>query len=135
MTRGEAHRALARELGADWVGAADEAPPGECDRAVVFAPAGELVPLALRVIRPGGTVSLAAIHMSTIPPLDYQLLWRERSLRSVANMTRRDAEEFMALAAEAGVRTAFVTFPLEDANDALRAIASDAIRGAAVLEL
>ncbi|HUF83506.1 MAG TPA: zinc-dependent alcohol dehydrogenase family protein [Acidimicrobiia bacterium] len=135
MTRGEAHRALARELGADWVGAADEVPPGDCDRAVVFAPAGGLVPVALGVIRPGGTVALAGIHMSPIPALDYQLLWRERSLRSVANMTRRDAEEFMALAAEAGVRTSFVTFPLEEANDALGAVASDAIRGAAVLEL
>jgi propanol-preferring alcohol dehydrogenase len=135
MTRGESHRALARELGAGWVGAADEAPAGECDRAVVFAPAGELVPVALGAIRPGGTVALAGIHMSTIPPLDYQLLWRERSLRSVANMTRHDAEEFMALASDAGVRTSFVTFPLERANEALAAIASDAIRGAAVLEL
>jgi len=135
MTRGESHQALARELGASWVGGADEAPPDECDRAVVFAPAGEVVPVALRAIRPGGTVALAGIHMTTIPPLDYQWLWRERSLRSVANMTRRDAEEFMALAAEAGVRTSFVTFPLEEANDALAAIASDAIRGAAVLEL
>lgn len=133
MTRGERHRELARELGAGWVGGADESPSGECDRAVVFAPAGELVPVALRVIRPGGTVALAGIHMSTIPPLDYELLWRERSLRSVANMTRADADEFMALTAEAGVRTSFVTFPLEDANDALAAIASDDIRGAAVL--
>jgi alcohol dehydrogenase, propanol-preferring len=135
VTRGPAHQALARELGAGWVGAADEAPPGECDRAVVFAPAGQLVPVALRAIRPGGTVALAGIHMSPIPTLDYQLLWRERSLRSVANMTRRDAEEFMVLAADAGVRASFVTFPLEAANDALAAVASDAIRGAAVLAL
>jgi len=135
MTRGEGHRALARELGATWVGPADEPPPAECDRAVVFAPAGELVPVALRTVRPGGTVALAGIHMSTIPPLDYAWLWRERSLRSVANMTRRDAEEFMALAAEAGVRTSFVTYPLGSANEALAAIASDAVRGAAVLEL
>lgn len=135
MTRGERHRALARELGAAWVGAADEAPPAACDRAVVFAPAGELVAVALRAIRPGGTVALAGIHMTTIPPLDYALLWRERSLRSVANMTRGDAEEFMALAVEAGVRTSFETFPLEAANAALAAIASDAVRGAAVLEL
>lgn len=134
MTRGERHRELARELGASWVGETYDNRP-ECDRAVVFAPAGELVPVALRAVRPGGTVALAGIHMTTIPPVDYQLLWRERSLRSVANMTRADAEEFMALAAEAGVRTSFVTFPLEDANDALAAIASDAIRGAAVLEL
>lgn len=135
LTRGERHRALARELGAVWVGAADEASPAACDRAVVFAPAGELVAVALRAIRPGGTVALAGIHMTTIPPLDYALLWRERSLRSVANMTRRDAEEFMALAVEAGVRTSFETFPLESANAALAAIASDAVRGAAVLEL
>ncbi|MGH9049882.1 MAG: zinc-dependent alcohol dehydrogenase family protein [Acidimicrobiia bacterium] len=133
MTRGERHRALARELGATWVGAADEGPPRPCDRAVVFAPAGELVPVALAAIRPGGTVALAGIHMSTIPPLDYALLWRERSLRSVANMTRRDAEEFMTLAVEAGVRTSFETFPLEAANEALAAIASDAVQGAAVL--
>ncbi len=101
----------------------------------MFAPAGELVPVALEVIRPGGTVSLAGIHMSPIPSFDYALLWRERSLRSVANMTRRDAEEFMALAAEAGVRTTFATYALEDANDALLAIASDAVQGAAVLDL
>jgi propanol-preferring alcohol dehydrogenase len=135
MTRGERHRALARELGATWVGTATEAPPAACDRAVVFAPAGELVPVALQTIRPGGTVALAGIHMTTIPPIDYALLWRERSLRSVANMTRRDAEEFMNLAVEADVRTSFETFPLEAANDALAAIASDAVQGAAVLEM
>lgn len=135
LTRGERHRALARELGASWVGHADQLPPARCDRAVVFAPAGELVPVALELVRPGGTVSLAGIHMSTIPPLEYALLWGERSLRSVANMTRRDAEEFMALAAEANVRTSVETFPLEAANDALRAIASDAVRGAAVLAI
>ncbi len=135
MTRGEAHRTLARELGASWVGEAAERPPGSCDRAVVFAPAGELVPVALQVVRPGGTVALAGIHMSPIPKLDYALLWRERSLRSVANMTRRDAEEFMILAAEAGVRTSFVVFPLEAANDALLAVKSDDVRGAAVLDI
>jgi alcohol dehydrogenase, propanol-preferring len=135
MTRGEPHRALARELGATWVGATDESPPSMCDRAVVFAPAGEVVPVALATVRPGGTVALAGIHMSTIPPLDHALLWRERSLRSVANMTRRDAEEFMALAVEAGVRTSFETFPLEEANEALAAIAADAVQGAAVLEM
>ncbi len=91
LTRGEGHRELAREMGASWVGDAAELPPGTCDRAVVFAPAGDLVPVALQVVRPGGTVSLAGIHMSTIPAFDYALLWRERSLRSVANMTRRDA--------------------------------------------
>lgn len=133
MTRGKRHRQLARDLGATWVGEAAERPPALCDRAVVFAPAGELVPVALKVVRPGGTVSLAGIHMSPIPSFDYGLLWRERTLRSVANMTRRDAEEFLALAAEAGVRAEVEVFPLEAANEALRAIAIDAVRGAAVL--
>jgi propanol-preferring alcohol dehydrogenase len=135
LTRGERHRALARELGAAWVGPADETPPAACDRAVIFAPAGELVPVALRLLRAGGTLSLAGIHMSTIPPLDYELLWHERSVRSVANMTRRDAEEFLALAAEAGIRTSYVTYPLEAANDALAAIKADAVQGAAVLTM
>jgi propanol-preferring alcohol dehydrogenase len=133
LTRGERHRELARELGADWVGHAAELPPATCDRAVVFAPAGELVPVALDVIRPGGTVSLAGIHMSPIPSFEYSRLWRERSLRSVANLTRRDAEEFLVLAAGAGVRATYATYPLEEANDALLAIASDAVQGAAVL--
>jgi propanol-preferring alcohol dehydrogenase len=135
LTRGERHRELARELGATWVGHAAELPPATCDRAVVFAPAGELVPVALQAVRPGGTVSLAGIHMSPIPSFDYALLWRERSLRSVANMTRRDAEEFMALAAEADVRAEVETFPLERANDALEAIKRDDVRGAAVLQI
>lgn len=135
LTRGERHRDLARELGASWVGEATELPPGTCDRAVVFAPAGELVPVALQAIRPGGTVSLAGIHMSPIPSFNYALLWRERSLRSVANLTRRDAEEFITLAAEAGIRATYTTYPLEQANEALLAIASDAVQGAAVLDL
>jgi alcohol dehydrogenase, propanol-preferring len=135
LTRGERHRELARELGADWVGDAAELPPDSCDRAVVFAPAGELVPVALQVVRPGGTVSLAGIHMSPIPSFDYALLWRERSLRSVANLTRRDAVEFMALAAAAGIHTTYTTYPLEQANDALIAIATDAVQGAAVLDV
>lgn len=133
MTRGERHRALAAGLGAAWVGRADERPPRLCDRAVVFAPAGELVPVALSVVRPGGTVSLAGIHMTPIPTFDYALLWGERSLRSVANMTRRDAEELMALAAEAGVSTTVEVFPLEAAGEALEAIAGDGVSGAAVL--
>jgi len=135
MTRGERHRALARDLGASWVGAAAEAPPERCDRAVVFAPAGELVPVALAAVRAGGTVSLAGIHMSEIPAMPYELLWHERSLRSVANMTRADAQEFMDLAAVAGIRSEFETFPFEAANDALAAIKSDAVRGAAVLQI
>ena len=133
LTRGERHRDLARELGASWVGDAAELPPGACDRVVVFAPAGELVPVALQLVRPGGVVSLAGIHMSPIPTFDYSLLWRERTLRSVANMTRRDADEFMVLAAEAGIRAEVERYPLEDAADALIAIAHDDVRGAAVL--
>ncbi|HEY7105860.1 MAG TPA: zinc-dependent alcohol dehydrogenase family protein [Acidimicrobiia bacterium] len=135
LTRGERHRELAREMGASWVGDAAELPPATCDRAVVFAPAGELVPVALEVVRPAGTVSLAGIHMSTIPAFDYSLLWRERSLRSVANMTRQDAREFMAIAADARIRVAFETYTLEEANAALAAIASDDVRGAAVLTM
>ena len=106
-----------------------------CDRAVVFAPVGELVPVALRAIRPGGTVSLAGIHMSPLPVMDYALLWRERSLRSVANVTRRDAEEFVALAVEANVRAEYATYPLDAANDALAAIAGDSVQGTAILQI
>jgi propanol-preferring alcohol dehydrogenase len=134
-TRGESHRALARDLGAVWVGHADDLPPETCDRAVVFAPVGELVPVALRAIRPGGTVSLAGIHMSPIPVMDYALLWRERSLRSVANVTRRDAEEFVALAVEANVRAEYETYPLDAANEALAAIAGDSVQGTAILQI
>jgi alcohol dehydrogenase, propanol-preferring len=135
MTRGEHHRALARELGASWVGVADELPPGACDRAVVFAPAGDLVPVALAAVRAGGTVSLAGIHMSDLPSMPYDLLWHERSLRSVANMTRADAQEFMDLAASIPeIRVEYEVFPLAAANDALAAIKADAVRGAAVLQ-
>jgi alcohol dehydrogenase, propanol-preferring len=135
MTRGEHHRDLARDLGANWVGGADEAPPEQCDRAVVFAPAGELVPVALDAVRAGGTVALAGIHMSDLPPMPYELLWHERSLRSVANMTRADAQEFMELAAAANVRVEREVYPLEAANEALLAVRTDAVRGAAVLQV
>lgn len=136
LTRGEGHRALARELGATWVGETDDDPPGGPTDAVVnFTPAGETVPRSLDLVRPGGTVSLAGIHMSPIPSFEYRRLWGERSLRSVANMTRRDAEELMAIAAAAEIRTETTTYPLERANDALAAIAADAVRGAAVLEM
>jgi alcohol dehydrogenase, propanol-preferring len=135
LTRGERHRALARELGAAWVGLASELPPGECDRAVVFAPAGELVPVALDVVRPGGTVALAGIHMTDIPSFEYRRLWQERSLRSVANMTRRDAREFVQLAVDAQIRVSVETYDLADANEALAAIAGDTVGGAAVLRV
>ncbi len=110
-------------------------PEATCDRAVVFAPAGELVPVALRAVRAGGTVALAGIHMSDVPAMRYELLWHERTLRSVANMTRADAQEFMDLAAVAGLHVAYEVFPLDAANDALLAIANGAVRGAATLSL
>jgi alcohol dehydrogenase, propanol-preferring len=135
MTRGSHHRDLARDLGASWVGDAADPPPQPCDRAVVFAPAGELVPVALGAVRAGGTVALAGIHMSDLPAMPYELLWHERSLRSVANMTRGDAQEFMDLAAVAGIRVEHEVFPFAAANDALLAIRNDAVRGAAVLQM
>jgi propanol-preferring alcohol dehydrogenase len=135
MTRGTRHRELARELGAAWVGDAADRPAEPCDRAVVFAPAGELVPVALAAVRAGGTVALAGIHMSDLPVMPHELLWHERSLRSVANMTRADARELMDLAVEAGIRVEHEVFPLEAANDALMAVRSDAVRGAAVLQV
>jgi len=135
MTRAEHHRLLARELGALWVGDVAAAPEEPCDRAVVFAPAGALVPVALAAVRAGGTVALAGIHMSDVPAMPYDLLWHERALRSVANMTRADAQEFMDLAVVADVRVSYEVFPLDAANDALLAIATDAVRGAAVLEM
>jgi propanol-preferring alcohol dehydrogenase len=134
-TRGERHQQLARELGAEWVGGTADRPPERCDRAVVFAPVGELVPVALETIRPGGTVSLAGIHMSPIPSFDYGLLWRERSLRSVANMTRRDAEELMAIAVDARVQTTYESYPLDAVNDALLAVKEDRVQGAAVVQV
>lgn len=135
VTRGEQHRALARELGAAQVVDTTDAPEATCDRALVFAPAGELVPVALRAVRAGGTVALAGIHMSEVPAMPYDLLWHERTLRSVANMTRADAQEFMDLAAVAGLRVAYEVFPLDAANDALLAIANGAVRGATVLSV
>lgn len=135
MTRGEHHRELARELGAAWVGDAADPPPDPCDRAIVFAPSGALVPLALDAVRAGGTVALAGIHMSDLPAMSYERLWHERTLRSVANMTRADAQQFMDLAAAAGIEVAYEVFPLDAANDALAAIAAGAVRGAAVLSV
>jgi propanol-preferring alcohol dehydrogenase len=132
ITRGRAHRALATELGAIWAGGEADGPP-EVDRAVVFAPAGETVPLALRLVRPGGTVALAGIHMTPIPALDYALLWGERNLRSVANVTRADAIEFLGLAAAAGIRVRTERHPLEEANEVLARMKAGQIDGAAVL--
>jgi alcohol dehydrogenase, propanol-preferring len=124
---------FARELGAAWAGASDDAPPEPLDAAIVFAPVGSLVPAALRAVRKGGVVVCAGIHMSDIPAFPYRILWEERVLRSVANLTRRDGEEFLALAPHVPVRTEVQPFPLAAANEALGALRSGAIRGAGVL--
>jgi alcohol dehydrogenase, propanol-preferring len=129
------HQALATELGATWVGDAYAAPPVALDAAIVFAPAGELVPAALAAVDAGGSVVLGGIHMSDVPAMPYRLLYRERVLRSVANNTRGDARAFLAEAARVGVRTHTELFPLDAANEALDALKHDAIRGAAVLRV
>lgn len=126
-------RAFARDLGARWAGDSDEKPPEELDAAIIFAPVGSLVPAALEAVVKGGTVVCAGIHMSDIPAFPYRILWEERSIRSVANLTRRDAEEFLALAPAVPVRTETVRFSLEQANEALRRLRSGELRGAAVL--
>jgi propanol-preferring alcohol dehydrogenase len=131
----EAAQAFALELGAEWAGDALGPPPEELDAALVFAPAGELVPAALRAVARGGSVVCGGIHMSDIPSMPYELLWGERVLRSVANLTRVDAEEFLALAPEVPVRTEVEAFPLERAEDALAQLRAGDLRGAAVLLL
>jgi alcohol dehydrogenase, propanol-preferring len=129
----EGTQRFALELGAEWAGDALGPPPEELDAALVFAPAGELVPAALRAVAKGGTVVCGGIHMSDIPQLPYELLWGERTLRSVANLTRADGEEFLRLAPRVPVRTEVEAFPLARANEALDALRSGAVRGAAVL--
>jgi len=116
-----------------WTGGSDEPPPEELDAAIIFASAGELVPSALRAVRKGGTVVCGGIHMSDIPSFPYELLWGERTVCSVANVTRRDAAEFLALAPRVPVRTEVETFSLSEANEALSRLRSGRIRGAAVL--
>jgi alcohol dehydrogenase, propanol-preferring len=135
MTRDERHRKLAAELGAVWSGGAMDEPPTKLDAAIIFAPAGELVPAALKTMKRGGAVVLGGIHMSPIPPLSYDLLYWERSLRSVANNTRQDGEDFLKVAGEIPIKTQTQIFPLADANEALNALKNDAIRGAAVLQV
>jgi len=133
-TRGESHRRLAESLGADWVGSEHEKPPVPLDRAVTFAPAGDVVVAALSSLRKGGVVAINAIHLDRIPEFDYdRLLWGGRQLRSVANMTRADARDFLHLAAEIGIRPKVTSFPLERANEALAAVKADAVDGAAVI--
>jgi propanol-preferring alcohol dehydrogenase len=131
----DASQAFARELGAEWAGDALGPLPEELDAAIIFAPAGELVPAALAALAKGGTVVCAGIHMSEIPSFPYELLWGERVLRSVANLTRRDGEEFIALAPTIPVRTEVEVFPLEEANAALAALRAGEVRGAAVLSV
>jgi propanol-preferring alcohol dehydrogenase len=128
-------QAFARELGAVWAGASDELPPEQLDAAIIFAPVGELVPAALRAVRKAGVVVCAGIHMSDIPSFPYELLWEERVLRSVANLTRTDGQEFLALAPRVPVRTEVEPFALEDANEALDRLRRGQIRGSAVLHL
>jgi len=129
------HQQLAREMGAVWAGGTVDEPPVRLDAAIIFAPAGEIVPAALKALKKGGSVALAGIHMSPIPPLDYTLLYHERILRSVANNTRQDGEDFLRLAAEIPIRTEVEVFPLRDVNRALNLLKNDAIRGAAVLRI
>ena len=124
---------FAREVGAEWAGGSDEHPPEELDGAILFAPAGELVPAALAATAPGGTVVCGEIHMSDIPSFPYDLLWGERQLRSVANLTRADGAEFMALAPQVPVRTTVTPYPLDRANDALDALRSGTVEGALAL--
>ncbi len=126
---------FARALGAAWAGAAGDAPPGELDAALIFAPVGELVPAALRALSRGGTVVCAGIHMSDIPSFPYAILWGERVIRSVANLTRRDGEEFFALAPAIPVRTTVHAYPLEDASRALGDLREGRFEGAAVLDV
>jgi alcohol dehydrogenase, propanol-preferring len=133
-TRGNSHRALAESLGATWVGAETDKPPVELDRAVTFAPSGDVVIAALASLRKGGVVAINAIHLDRIPQFDYDtLLWGERQLRSVANMTRADARDFLALAAQIGLQPKITIFPLDQANEALLAVKNDAVDGAAVI--
>ena len=133
-TRGEAHRELARQLGAKWVGSETDVPPDLLDAAITFAPSGDVVVAALRSIAKGGIVAINAIHLDRIPQFDYDtLLWEERSLRSVANMTRQDGHDFLRVAAEIGLTPSVQTFPLEQANDALRIIYDDKSSSSVVL--
>ncbi|MBD2470886.1 zinc-dependent alcohol dehydrogenase family protein [Nostoc sp. FACHB-145] len=124
---------FARQLGATWAGDSEILPPEPLDAAIIFAPVGKLVPTALRAVSKGGTVVCAGIHMSDIPSFPYEILWQERMLRSVANLTRKDGEEFLALAPKVPIRTAVTAFPLTQANQALNALRSGQIEGSAVL--
>jgi propanol-preferring alcohol dehydrogenase len=135
FTRSQAHRELATELGAAWVGGAEDNPPARLDSGVIFAPAGWIVPEALRALNKGGTLALGGIHMSPIPEMPYALLYHERVVRSVANSTRQDAEGLLQVAAEIPIHTTIQTFPLDAANHALQMLKRSEIDGAGVLEI
>jgi propanol-preferring alcohol dehydrogenase len=133
-TRGASHRRLAESLGAKWVGSETDRPPVALDRAVTFAPSGDVVIAALASLRKGGVVAINAIHLDRIPEFDYDsLLWGERQIRSVANMTRSDARDFLEIAAHIRLQPKVTVFSLEQANDALGAVKADAVDGAAVI--
>jgi len=134
-TRDARHQKLALALGAKWAGDTFAEPPAKLDAAIVFAPAGEIVPAALKALRKGGVLVLGGIHMSPIPSFSYDLLYQERMIRSVANNTRQDGEDFLRVAAKIPIRTHTQLFPLKEANRALNALKNDAIQGAAVLEV
>lgn len=134
-TRDARHQELARELGAEWAGGAMQRPPVALDAAIIFAPAGELVPAALAELSRGGVLVLGGIHMSSIPSFPYELLYGERVLRSVMNNTRADGRDFLRLAAQIPIRPEVEEFPLAEANQALRRLKNDAVRGAAVLRV
>jgi len=135
FTRDARHQKLAMELGAAWAGGTLNEPPKKLDATIVFAPAGEIVPAALKALKKGGALVLGGIHMSPIPSFSYDLLYEERQIRSVANNTRKDGEDFLRVAAEIPIRTRVQVFPLDEANRALNALKNDAIPGAAVLRI
>jgi alcohol dehydrogenase, propanol-preferring len=135
FTRARAHRELAEKLGAAWTGSAEESPPHPLDASIIFAPAGTLVPLALRHLRKAGTLALAGVTMTQIPPLDYDLLYHERIVRSVANSTREDCREFLALAAKIPVQTEIRVYPLAEANQALQDLKQSELKAAGVLQI
>jgi propanol-preferring alcohol dehydrogenase len=128
-------QAFARELGAVWAGGSDQTPPERLDAAIIFAPVGPLVPIALRAVERGGTVVCAGIHMSPIPSFSYDILWGERTVRSVANLTRRDGEDFLELAPKVPVKTRPLPYKLEQANEALNDLRAGRVQGAAVLQI
>jgi propanol-preferring alcohol dehydrogenase len=136
FTRSEEHRELAEKLGAVWTGTSKDEPPTKMDSSIIFAPAGELVLDALRVLDKGGTVALAGIYMTPIPEMDYvKYLYHERTLRTIANATRKDGEELLKIAAEIPIRTTTQSFPLEEANKVLQFLKAGKINGAAILEI